>query len=252
MDAIYNSSILAVSSGTSKFSSNLTSIISFLATIVGVFYFSMLLWVVNLFRTQPRVFKRDYSRHLQRYAPCELCLLFARTAAFSCDLVIIATSGVVYVFMVINSLVEAACASWLLVQYIHQQSFPDSPSRSALQLIIFCSCWTLFTAGFLTILFMHPTWSTHPVASVGSQTIWVIVTSGLWVAGVTILACELPAQCISVAYCGQIRALFAFSLLETIVLMGAMLTILWIVRQSVREALKRVSRQLVVSVMSSR
>ncbi|KAJ3916216.1 hypothetical protein F5877DRAFT_47061 [Lentinula edodes] len=184
MDAIYNSSILAVSSGTSKFSSNLTSIISFLATIVGVFYFSMLLWVVNLFRTQPRVFKRDYSRHLQRYAPF------------------------FYVFMVINSLVEAACASWLLVQYIHQQSFPDSPSRSALQLIIFCSCWTLFTAGFLTILFMHPTWSTHPVASVGSQTIWVIVTSGLWVAGVTILACELPAQCISVAYCGQIRALF--------------------------------------------
>ncbi|GAV99399.1 hypothetical protein LENED_000855 [Lentinula edodes] len=175
----------------------------------------MLLWVVNLFRTQPRVFKRDYSRHLQRYAPF------------------------VYVFM-------AACASWLLVQYIHQQSFPDSPSRSALQLIIFCSCWTLFTAGFLTILFMHPTWSTHPVASVGSQTIWVIVTSGLWVAGVTILACELPAQCISVAYCGQIRALFAlsneaFSLLETIVSMGAMLTILWIVRQSVREALNYLS-----------
>ncbi|KAJ3806939.1 hypothetical protein F5876DRAFT_49092 [Lentinula aff. lateritia] len=184
MDTIYNSSILAVSSETSRFSSNLTSIVSFLATIVGVFYFSMLLWVVNLFRMQPRVFKRDYSQHLQLYAPF------------------------VYVFIVINSLVETACASWLLVQHIHQQTFPDSPSRSALQLIIFCSCWTLSTAGFLTIMFIHPTWSTHPVASVGSQTIWVIVTLGVWVAGATILACELPAQCISVAYCDQIRALF--------------------------------------------
>lgn len=236
MDTIYNSSMLAVSSETSKFSSNLTSIVSFLATIVGVFYFSMLLWVVNLFRMQPRVFKRDYSQHLQLYAPCELCLLWAR--------IVFTTSGVVYIFIVINSLVEVqmflsfifdllihtqtACASWLLVQHIHQQAYPDSPSRSALQLIMsvkystirplayaqselclrFCSCWTLFTAGFLTIMFIHPTWSTHPVASVGSQTIWVIVTLGVWVAGATILACELPAQCISVAYCSQIRALF--------------------------------------------
>ncbi|KAJ4477501.1 hypothetical protein J3R30DRAFT_226034 [Lentinula aciculospora] len=250
MDTVNDLSLSSRSSGASNVSSNLTSIISFLATILGVCYLSMLLWVINLFRMRPRVFKKDYSRHLQRYAPF------------------------VYVFIVVNSLAEAACAFWLFIQYIHQQTFPSSSSRSALELIIFCSCWTMFTAGVFTILFMHPTWSTHPVASVGSQTIWVILTLCVWVAGATILACELPSQfltgrCASVVYCSQVRALFglcsislrvgdisfvceALSLLETIVLTGAMITMVWIVRQSIREALKRVSRQLVVSMMLSR
>ncbi|KAJ3793633.1 hypothetical protein GGU11DRAFT_383597 [Lentinula aff. detonsa] len=173
----------------SNVSSNLTSIISFLATIFGVLYFSTLLWVINLSRVQPRAFKRESSRHLQRYAPF------------------------VYVFIVINSLAEAACAFWLLVHYIHQQSFPSSSSRTALQLIIFCSCWTMSTAGVFTILFIHPTWSTHPLASVGTQVIWVILTLCVWVAGTTVLVCKLPTQfldqnCISLAYCGQMRALF--------------------------------------------
>ncbi|KAJ3712006.1 hypothetical protein C8R42DRAFT_688010, partial [Lentinula raphanica] len=220
----------AVTSGISSFSSSLTSVISFLTTILGVVYLLTLLWVINISRMQPRVLKRDFSRHLQRYAPF------------------------VYMFIVLTSLVEAACAFWLLVQYVHQQSFPSSSSRSALHLVIFCSCWTLFTAGVSTILFIHPIWSTHPIASVGSQSVWVILTLCIWFTGTTVLACSLPSQfldptCDSLVYCGQMRVLFALSLLETIALTGATITMLWIVRLSIREALKRVSRQFVVSMM---
>ncbi|KAJ3822351.1 hypothetical protein F5880DRAFT_691194 [Lentinula raphanica] len=239
----------AVTSGISSFSSNLTSVISFLTTILGVVYLLTLLWVINISRMQPRALKRDFSRHLQRYAPF------------------------VYIFIVLTSLVEvlslcrsyllildsfglfqAACAFWLLVQYVHQQSFPSSSSRSALHLVIFCSCWTLFTAGVSTILFIHPIWSTHPIASVGSQSVWVILTLCIWFTGTTVLACSLPSQfldptCDSLVYCGQMRVLFALSLLETIALTGATITMLWIVRLSIREALKRVSRQFVVSMM---
>ncbi|KAJ3775613.1 hypothetical protein FB446DRAFT_724413 [Lentinula raphanica] len=220
----------AVTSGISSFSSSLTSVISFLTTILGVVYLLTLLWVINISRMQPRALKRDFSRHLQRYAPF------------------------VYIFIVLTSLVEAACAFWLLVQYVHQQSFPSSSSRSALHLVIFCSCWTLFTAGVSTILFIHPIWSTHPIASVGSQSVWVILTLCIWFTGTTVLACSLPSQfldptCDSLVYCGQMRVLFALSLLETIALTGATITMLWIVRLSIREALKRVSRQFVMSMM---
>ncbi|KAE9390485.1 hypothetical protein BT96DRAFT_1024527 [Gymnopus androsaceus JB14] len=232
--SMVQSVIYAVSSATiPNISNSLTSTISLIAAIFGAFYLSVLLWVLNFSRMHPRALKREYSRRLQKYAP------FA------------------YAFLVTNSLVEASCTFWLLIQYVHQQGLSSLSSKTGLQLIILSSCWTMFTAGMLTILFIHPAWSTHPLASVGSQTVWVFLTLCFWVVGITFLARALPPRffsgsCASLAYCGQFRALFALSLLEVIILTGAMITMLWIVRQSIHEALQRVSRQLVVSMVSAR
>ncbi|KIK66879.1 hypothetical protein GYMLUDRAFT_37947 [Collybiopsis luxurians FD-317 M1] len=190
IDAASSSSASAASS-----SHNLTAAISFLASILGILYFSALLWVLNSSRINPRTLKKDYSRAVQHYAPF------------------------VYVFLVLNSLSEAACSFWLLFQYLRFGVPPFWSSKTGLLLIIVSSCWTTLTAGTFTILFMHPTWSTHSIASVGSQTIWVFLTLCLWIIGFAFLAHEIPSRylngsCAALSYCGQVRALFGLSLLE--------------------------------------
>ncbi|KAF9065548.1 hypothetical protein BDP27DRAFT_1228789 [Rhodocollybia butyracea] len=181
-------SVQLASSGTSNISSALTSTVAFITTILGVLYLSAVLWCIQFSRMHPRAFKKESSRRLQRYAP------------------------LAYAFLVMISLVEAACSIWLLIQYHHQRLLPTLPTKPGLELIIFCSCWTVFTAGPYTILFIHPAWSTHSLASIGSQTIWIFLTLCLWVAGIALFTSELPAavheNCASVVYCGQIWVLF--------------------------------------------
>jgi len=77
----------------------------------------------------------------------------------------------------------------------------------------FTSTWTSLTAGAYTLLFLHPAWSKHPVASVGAQAIWVFITWLFWVVGASIVNKPVSSLvdekvCGSVAYCAQIRGLF--------------------------------------------
>jgi len=77
----------------------------------------------------------------------------------------------------------------------------------------FAASWTTLTAGAYTLLFVHPTWSKHPVSSVGSQAIWTFITWLFWVVGSGILNGSVPnlldrGTCGDVVYCAQIRGLF--------------------------------------------
>ena len=86
--------------------------------------------------------------------------------------------------------------------------FPDF-----LSCIRFSACWTTVTAAAYTILFIDPTWSTHPVASVGAQGIWVLFTWLLWIVSSGMINASVPsllvkARCAGVAYCLQIQLMF--------------------------------------------
>lgn len=77
----------------------------------------------------------------------------------------------------------------------------------------FSASWTTLTAGAYSILFIHPTWSKHPLSSVGTQAIWVFVTLVLWIIGTGLLNGAVPSllvrgQCYGIVYCGHIQSLF--------------------------------------------
>jgi hypothetical protein len=126
-------------------------------------------------------------------------------------------------------------ASWLVLQYNSNHNYPSIETRTGARLLLsvlspslvlcpllltlpttphrFTSTWTSLTAGAYTLLFLHPAWSKHPVASVGAQAIWVFITWIFWVAGASIVNKTVTSLvdekvCGSVAYCAQIRGLF--------------------------------------------
>lgn len=81
----------------------------------------------------------------------------------------------------------------------------------------FASCWTTMTAAAFSILFLHPAWSRHPISSIGSQGIWIVVSWVHWVVGAGLLNSAAPGvfgkrACGDVVYCGQIRALYGKSI----------------------------------------
>jgi len=126
-------------------------------------------------------------------------------------------------------------ASWLVLQYNFNHNYPSIEMRTGARLLLsvllsspnlalrscspsttphrFTSIWTSLTAGAYTLLFLHPAWSKHPVASVGAQAIWVFITWLFWVVGASIVNKTVSPlvdekACGSVAYCAQIRGLF--------------------------------------------
>lgn len=71
----------------------------------------------------------------------------------------------------------------------------------------------MVTTSVYSILFIHPTWSKHPLSSVGAQAIWVFVTLVFWIVGAGILNGAIPSllvkgQCYGIVYCGQLQSLF--------------------------------------------
>lgn len=78
--------------------------------------------------------------------------------------------------------------------------------------IRFAGCWTTITSGTYTLFFLDPVWSRRPVASIGTQAVWVVVTWVFWVAGTALLDKSSPVfttySCQGVVYCGQLKALF--------------------------------------------
>ena len=75
----------------------------------------------------------------------------------------------------------------------------------------FAGCWTTITSGTYTLFFLDPIWSRRPIASVGTQAVWVLVTWVFWVAGTSLLDKSSPVfttySCEGVVYCGQLKAL---------------------------------------------
>jgi hypothetical protein len=130
-------------------------------------------------------------------------------------------------------------ASWLVLQYNFNHNYPSIGMRTGARLLLsvlssflvlhpcspspqppnrFTSTWTSLTAGAYTLLFLHPAWSKHPIASVGAQAIWVFITWLFWVVGASIVNKTISSlvdekACGSVAYCAQIRGLFGAFLL---------------------------------------
>jgi hypothetical protein len=145
----------------------------------------------------------------------------------------------VYVFLLAVSLAEVADATWLLLQFRFNNNAPDPITRSGVRFLLFSACWTTVTSGTYTLFFLDPLWSRHPIASIGTQAIWVLVTWVFWVAGAGLFNKSLPrlfmsGSCDGVVYCGQLQMLFALAVVQILTLTFGMLVITWLVWQSAR------------------
>ncbi|TFK36688.1 hypothetical protein BDQ12DRAFT_609412 [Crucibulum laeve] len=174
---------------TSYLSSTITSLLACITPMLGLMYLVALSWTYRYARRNPRPLNKTSGVRLQRFAP------------------------LVYVFLVLSSLAEVAIASWLLLQYRFHGNYPNVIALRGTRLVLFSACWTSLTAGAYTLLFLHPTWSKHPISSIGTQAIWVFATWVFWIAGAAVINASVPGllvggSCDGVIYCGQIRALF--------------------------------------------
>ncbi|KAF8150094.1 hypothetical protein B0H34DRAFT_666609 [Crassisporium funariophilum] len=174
---------------TSYLSSTSTGLIACLTLMIGLMYLVVLSWAWRYGKTNPRPLNKTSGVRVQRWAP------------------------VVYVFLVLTSLAEVAITSWLVLQYRWNHNYPNLQIRTAAALLLFASSWTTLSAGAYTLLFLHPTWYRHPVASIGAQAIWIFVTWLFWVVGAGLVNAAIPGLmdkglCQGVVYCAQIRSLF--------------------------------------------
>jgi len=218
------SSILddSISGRISYLSSTTTSLVTCLTLMIALMYLVVLSWAYRYAQKNPRPINKTSGVWVQRYAP------------------------IVYAFLVLSSLMEVAFSSWLILQYRFNHNYPNVQTRDGARLLLFASSWTSLTAGAYTLLFGHPTWSKHPVSSVGAQAIWIFVTWLFWVVGAGIVNSSVPSlldkgTCESVVYCAQIRGLFGVAVIESLTLSGGMLVMLWLAWQSARYALEPVS-----------
>ncbi|KAJ6561843.1 hypothetical protein B0H19DRAFT_1287203 [Mycena capillaripes] len=173
----------------SNLTSGLTSVLACLIPVLAFLYICGVLWTLDFGNRRRAPLNKTPSLASHRYAP------------------------IAYAFIVLSSLVVIAIPSWILLQYSLYQNYPNAEARIAMRLVLFAACWTSVTAAIFTILFVHPTWSKHPISSIGTQSIWVILTWTFWLAGVAVLNRALPRlfdknTCQRLIYCGHIRALF--------------------------------------------
>jgi hypothetical protein len=77
----------------------------------------------------------------------------------------------------------------------------------------FSASWTALTATACTLIFLHPSYSTHPIVSIGAQASWIHLTWIFWVVGSAVVNAALPVlltggSCFGLVYCGHMQALF--------------------------------------------
>ncbi|KAG2018243.1 hypothetical protein CC2G_007686 [Coprinopsis cinerea AmutBmut pab1-1] len=215
---------------TKYLSSTITSLTACITLMVGLLYLVILSCVYKYAYAHPKALNKVSGVWLQRYGP------FA------------------YVFLVVASLCEVAMTSWLLFQYRFHHNYPNTEVLIGIRFLLFSSCWTSLTAAAYSILFVHPTWSKHPGVSVGAQSIWLLVTWILWIVGAGLTNAAVPkllmdlTTCGEVVYCGQIRAVFAMAVIQSLALTAGMSAILWLAWQSARDAWDATKRPF--SVMS--
>ncbi|KAF9479971.1 hypothetical protein BDN70DRAFT_654353 [Pholiota conissans] len=199
----------------SYLSSTTTFLIACTVPMIGLMYLLLLSWTYQYSRRNPRPLNKASGLRLQKYAPA------------------------VYVFVVLTSLSEVAMASWLVLQYRFNHNYPNVLFRTGTRLLLFASSWTSATGGAYTLLFIHPSWSKHPMASIGAQAIWVFVTWLFWVVGAGIVSSSTPSLinrevCRSIVYCSQIRGLLGLAIIEILTLTAGMSFMLWLAWQSAR------------------
>ncbi|KAJ7145074.1 hypothetical protein C8R43DRAFT_890771 [Mycena crocata] len=181
----------------SNFTSGLTSILSSLVPLFAFVYIGAIFWTLDYARRRQNPLEKTVPHSLHHYAPA------------------------VYAFVVITSLVLIAISSWILLQYSLRQNYPDSEAQVAMQLVLFTACWSTVTAATFTILFVHPAWSRHPIISVGTQSIWILMTWTFWVASAAVIDTAIPltqlfnkGACQHLVYCGHIQAIFSESIMH--------------------------------------
>ncbi|ESK86726.1 hypothetical protein Moror_15216 [Moniliophthora roreri MCA 2997] len=198
-----------------RISKTLTSVVSFLVVVMAILYTAAFLWMYRCSREHSRPLNKKSGKMLQQYAPY------------------------VYMFIVFNALAELGTSAWLLTQYRLFQNYPNEHTYTSVKLLLFSNCWTVLVDGAYTLLFLHPSWSGHPVSSVGAQLIWVTMTWVFYVAGAALLNHALPLLflrgiCTSVVYCSQLQALFALTVIQILVLTGGGVTLVWLAWQSIK------------------
>ncbi|KAF8072194.1 hypothetical protein FPV67DRAFT_925640 [Lyophyllum atratum] len=192
-----------------SYSSTLSTLIAIGSALFFATYLCAFFMTYRHARSNPRGLNKPSGVRLQRYAP-----------AF-------------YLFIVMSSLIEISLASWLLIQDAYFHNSPNTQTRTAAILLLFSACSTSLTGGAYSMLFLHPRWAEHPVASIGAQSIWVFLTWLVWIVGAGLLNGALPdllvkARCNSLVYCGQIRGLFAIAVIEVLTLTAGMGVLIWL------------------------
>ncbi|TFK27464.1 hypothetical protein FA15DRAFT_586270 [Coprinopsis marcescibilis] len=217
-------------STTEYLTTTITSLTACITLMISLSYLVALSRVYKYAQAHPKALNKVSGVWIQRYAPYA------------------------YVVLVLTSLCEVAIASWLLLQYRFHHNYPNVPALTAIRFLMFSSCWTTITAGAYSMLFVHPTWSKYPIVSVGSQSIWILVTWIFWIVGAGLTNGAVPrllmdlTTCGDAAYCGHIRAVFAVAVVESLILTGGMATVMWLAWHSARDAWSLNSRPF--SVMS--
>ncbi|KAF8428871.1 hypothetical protein L210DRAFT_3118517 [Boletus edulis BED1] len=197
------------------YSSAISSIIAAVTPMLALIYFCPLYLLYRHSKRHPRTLNKVSGVRIQQYGP------------------------LIYIFLLFCSLAEVAVATWLLLQYKYNNNAPDSTTRTGVRFLLFAGCWTTVTSGTYTLFFLDPLWSRRPIASIGTQAVWVLVTWVFWVAGTGVLNRSLPPlfmndSCQGVVYCGQLQTLFALSVLAILTLTFGMMVITWLVWSSVR------------------
>ncbi|KAF8183435.1 hypothetical protein BJ912DRAFT_853653, partial [Pholiota molesta] len=210
-------------------------LIACIVPMIALMYLLLLSWTYQYSQRNPRPLNKTSGLWLQKYAPGAIrtTIMLRRISAEN-----------------------VAITSWLVLQYRFNHNYPNVLFRTGTRLLLFASSWTSLTGGAYTLLFIHPSWSKHPVSSIGAQAIWVFVTWLFWVVGAGIVnssvASLLDRQvCETIVYCSQIRGLtgrfrtiyFPCSLIQFIILINIVLRLtltagmslmLWLAWQSAR------------------
>ncbi|KAF7374355.1 hypothetical protein MSAN_00319500 [Mycena sanguinolenta] len=200
----------------SNLTSGFTSVLACMIPLLALAYIGGVLWTLDYANRRRNPLNKAHSLGWRGYAP------------------------VAYGFIVITSLVVVAIPSWILLQYSLYRNYPNAEARIGMRLVLFAACWTSVTAAAFTIFFVHPNWTKHPISSVGTQSIWVLLTWTFWLASALVLSHTMPQlfdkdTCERLVYCNHIRAIFAFSVLEIAIFTGGMAVMAWLAWRCARE-----------------
>ncbi|TDL25749.1 hypothetical protein BD410DRAFT_606650 [Rickenella mellea] len=160
-------------------------------------------------KRNPKAFDTRVGARIQRYTPAAYVLLLAA------------------------SLSETGLVIWLLEQYHAEGNLPNPKMHIGLSLVLFSSIWTCLTGGALLLMFVHPRWSQHPAASIGTQSIWLLVTWVFWTAGSGVVNSAVPlltisSTCTHVVYCQHVRGVFALAIIVIALLIAGMCMMIWL------------------------
>ncbi|KAJ6512676.1 hypothetical protein C8R45DRAFT_961060 [Mycena sanguinolenta] len=200
----------------SNLTSGLTSVLACMIPVLALAYIGGVFWTLDYANRRRNPLNKTSSLGWHGYAP------------------------VAYALIVISSLVVVAIPSWIILQYSLYRNYPNAEARIGMRLVLFSACWTSVTAATFTILFVHPKWTKHPLSSVGTQSIWALLTWTFWLASALVLNHAIPQlfdkdTCQRLVYCGHIRAIFAFSVLEIAIFTGEMAIMMWLAWRCARE-----------------